>query len=511
MNDALRPRLAVALIGLVWAVVFTRPEVELGPAVRGMTIAAALVVTGVVVYVIRRRGDTAFLGPLVVFSNLALVTVLVVGLASRVTAGGLVLMLLVMVQMVLFFLLSITYKRFYDADQARSSDMLNEKTQQLLYLQQVGIAMNSAEEVQSFLDIVLRATSHITKAERVVLMLKSRQGGLSFEAGYGVDDLQAPVVDLLRHDVVGEAFEQAASVLSPPPAADHFDLLDVEPERLVSVPLVAGCTCMMMPLVRKDGCWGILYAERMPAGDGDVFSLLDLEVFRVLASQISVALENADLYFQMRETYRSTIEALAAAIEAKDSYTHGHSSAVTRYAVPVARELGMTEAELQSVEFAAILHDIGKIAVPESVLNKPGKLTREEFEDIKRHPAIGAEIIRSVGFLGSAVAFIRHHHERWDGKGYPDGLQGDAIPLGAQVVGIVDTFDAMTSTRSYRQALPEDTAIKEIQRCSGTQFNPTVVKAFMRAYDAGRIRPDDTSTAFGFTETSSFRTEGVGG
>ena len=510
--NALRPRLAVLLIGVVWGIVFLRPELVMSSLLRGVVLTAVFVVTAVLQYYVNREEGPTYLGPLVVFSNLLFGVLLIMSLRSKVSKSELFLMLLVLTQMLLIFFLSTTYKRMSEEESVASSNLLNEKTQQLLYLQQVGIAMNSAEEIKSFLDIVLRATSHITKAERVLLFLKGSDGkSLSYEAGLNVDDMQKEIIDFSRNKVVQCSFEEGSSALYPKPDADHFDLVEMADEELAKGALIEGSTFMMLPLVRKDGCWGIFHAERSPDDDGFAFSLVDLEVFRVLAAQISVALENADLYFQMRESYRNTIEALAAAIEAKDVYTSGHSSAVTRYAVPVARQLGIAEGELQSIEFAAILHDIGKIAVPESVLNKPGKLTREEFEDIKRHPAVGAEIIRSVGFLNDAVAYIKHHHERWDGKGYPDGLAGDDIPLGAQIVGIVDTFDAMTSTRSYRKALPEGEAVKEIQRCSGTQFNPKVVAAFLEAYEAGALVPDDARKEYGFTETSSFKTEGAAG
>ena len=507
--NALRPRLAVLLIGVVWGIVFLRPELIMGKVLRAVVLLAVFVVTAVLQHYVNKEEGPTFLGPLVVFSNLLFGVLLIMALRAYVTSSQLFLMLLMLTQMLLIFFLSTTYKTMSEEKNAASSNLLNEKTQQLLYLQQVGIAMNSAEEIKSFLDIVLRATSHITKAERVLLFLKGDEDSLNFEAGFNTDDYTAEVVNFVKSDVVKQSFAEGSSVIYPSPAVDHFDLLELEDEELSKGSLVEGSTYMMLPLVRKDGCWGIFHAERTPE-DGDFgFSLVDLEVFRVLAAQISVALENADLYFQMRESYRNTIEALANAIEAKDSYTSGHSSAVTRYAVPVARQLDISENDLQVIEFAAILHDIGKIAVPERVLNKPGKLTREEFEDIKRHPSAGAEIIRSIGFLNEAVPYVKHHHERWDGKGYPDGLAGDEIPLGAQVISIVDTFDAMTSTRSYRKALPEQEAVQEIQRCSGRQFNPKVVEAFLKAFEAGDIVPDDTRSAYEFTEETSFKTEGA--
>jgi putative nucleotidyltransferase with HDIG domain len=189
------------------------------------------------------------------------------------------------------------------------------------------------------------------------------------------------------------------------------------------------------------------------------------------------------------------IEALRAIImslEEKDSYTHGHSLRVADYAVALAQELNLSELEVREVELSALFHDIGKIGIPDSVLLKPARLSRAEFEIMKSHPVRSAKILEKISHLANLIPGIRAHHERWDGFGYPDGLKGSEIPLYARIILIADTFDAMTSTRPYRLALDREMAYAELSACAGTQFDPALVEAFlkaMRRQDSGQ-RPE---------------------
>jgi len=192
--------------------------------------------------------------------------------------------------------------------------------------------------------------------------------------------------------------------------------------------------------------------------------------------------ELMDSYRRLEESSLEAIKSLNATVDAKDPYTAGHSARVQRIALAVATELGVTPGRLDAVRFGGLFHDIGKIAVPDSILTKPGKLDDAEFDVIRRHPADGAEILSHFSRLREAVPLIRHHHERWDGQGYPDRLVGDAIPLEACVVGLADAWDAMTTDRPYRAAMSAEEAAAEIRRCRGTQFSPAVVDAFFTAF-----------------------------
>ena len=185
---------------------------------------------------------------------------------------------------------------------------------------------------------------------------------------------------------------------------------------------------------------------------------------------------------QMAELHLRTIEALALAIDAKDHTTHDHLQRVRVFAMEVGKEMGLNDGELEALRAAALLHDIGKLAVPEHIINKPGRLTPEEFEKMKIHPIVGGEILERVNFPYPVVPIVRAHHEKWDGTGYPDGLQGEQIPVGARVLAAVDCLDALVSDRQYRRAIPLDDAMKEIVRGAGTQFDPQVVEVLRRTY-----------------------------
>jgi putative nucleotidyltransferase with HDIG domain len=187
----------------------------------------------------------------------------------------------------------------------------------------------------------------------------------------------------------------------------------------------------------------------------------------------------------MREVYLNTIKALTAAIEAKDKYTMGHSQRVEEYSSYIAKEMHLPPDRMDVLRYAALLHDIGKIGITEYVLNKPDRLSEDEFDLIRQHPLIGYKILENVDFLKNAVQVILSHHERFDGKGYPNKISNDAIPLEAQIMSVADAYDAMTSDRPYRKAKTVDEAASEIENMSGTQFSPKVVEAFLKASKKG--------------------------
>src|SRR5437763_2119602 len=196
---------------------------------------------------------------------------------------------------------------------------------------------------------------------------------------------------------------------------------------------------------------------------------------------------------QMNGMYLSTIETLAQAIDAKDQVTHGHIRRVQKFAMKLAHALGISDlAQLRALEAASLLHDVGKLAVPEHILNKPSTLTPTEFETMKRHANIGADILSSIRFPYPVVPIVRHHHENWDGTGYPAGLAGDAIPIGARILAVVDCFDAVTSDRPYRQRLSPHEAIRVLQARSGTCYDPRVVKIFLEIFESVPIDSEAT-------------------
>ena len=232
------------------------------------------------------------------------------------------------------------------------------------------------------------------------------------------------------------------------------------------------------PLWAGDHLWGAINIEDTRA---NAFDADDARLVRTVADQVSAALRSARLYASVEQAYLDTAEALAAALEAKDSYTAHHSRSIADNAQVVGRVLGMDATEIRMLRFGAALHDIGKLAIPEAILNKPGRLTDEERACIEQHTVIGDQIIAPIDFLTPVRPLVRHGHERWDGNGYPDGLSGEDIPLGARIIFACDAYDAMTTDRPYRAALSSADAKAELMANAGSQFDPAVVEALLRA------------------------------
>ena len=203
------------------------------------------------------------------------------------------------------------------------------------------------------------------------------------------------------------------------------------------------------------------------------------DVNAMYQSERTRARELEEALAALQENYLATVRTLAFIVEAKDSSTREHLERTHDYARALSRVVNPGQEAGAELSYGFLLHDVGKVGIPESILCKPGPLTDEEYEVMKTHPLIGVQIVAPIKFLGNAVEVIRCHHERWDGKGYPDGLAGEGIPVGARIFSVCDTFDAMTSDRPYRRALSFDYAVEEIERCGGTQFDPVVVDAFV--------------------------------
>ncbi len=238
---------------------------------------------------------------------------------------------------------------------------------------------------------------------------------------------------------------------------------------------------LSVPIVVREKTLGVieLFHRMTP------FTPQDEALLVTLASQVGVALENARLYQDVRGVYLSTIRSLATAIDARDPYTKGHSEEVARYAVLMARELGWPSEDVERIEYAGLLHDAGKIGTPEAILRKPTSLNQEEWVQMRLHPFTSAQIIKPVRPLFSIVPWVYHHHERWDGRGYLDGLVGERIPLEARVLAVADTYSAITTDRPYRPARSPEDAVAELRRVMGSQLDPEVVKTFLEVLKRG--------------------------
>ncbi len=244
---------------------------------------------------------------------------------------------------------------------------------------------------------------------------------------------------------------------------------------------------MVVPLKIREKIFGV--ASAFIFQDGRSFSEKDIYYMNFITQKAASAIENIALYENIYENLFSTLFAFVTALEVRDLYTRKHSTRVAKYAHLIAEEMGCNEEELDVIHVAGSLHDIGKIGIRDDILLKPGRLTDDEFEKIKEHPVIGADIISKLGLWDREMEIIRHHHERYDGKGYPDGLSGDQIPKLSRVLSVADCYDAMASDRSYRKKMDKNIVLDIIKNNSGTQFDPEAVDAFLRIAD--QELPDD--------------------
>jgi HD-GYP domain-containing protein (c-di-GMP phosphodiesterase class II) len=238
-----------------------------------------------------------------------------------------------------------------------------------------------------------------------------------------------------------------------------------------------GASSIYMPLTVRGKNSGILYLSRSERKDP--FTPSEVELVSVLSGQAAVAIENAHLYKKLEQSYLSTIVTLSSVAEGRDQYTDRHMKDIAEYSVKIATKQGLSESYIEDIRKAALLHDLGKVTVPDNILMKKGKLTEEEMAIIKKHPLEGVRMIEFIEPLGTAKEIIKHHHEFFDGSGYPDGLRGDQIPVGARIVAIADAFGAMTTDRPYRKALSVDEAVKELRENAGSQFDPEFVDIFI--------------------------------
>jgi len=241
-----------------------------------------------------------------------------------------------------------------------------------------------------------------------------------------------------------------------------------------------------IPLRHRDKVVGVLSLARNP-GESP-YTQEDVQLLSVFGAQIAIALENARAYRELREVSIGTITALVTAVEARDPYTKGHSERVAKYSASVARQIGLPPGQVEDLRVAGLLHDIGKIGISDLILNKKGSLTRDEYEVVKEHPRIGARIVEEIKPLQRIVPLIYHHHERYDGSGYPDGLAGNDIPLGARILAVADAFEAMTSRRAYRSNLGIERSLELLEAGAGGQLDPQLVGVFKRLWLSGQLQ-----------------------
>jgi putative nucleotidyltransferase with HDIG domain len=323
----------------------------------------------------------------------------------------------------------------------------------------------------------------LMRAERGFLMLREPNGELAVRIARGIAhiNLEEDAFKVSR-SVVRKVVDTNAPVLTTNAQADpRFDgPMSVAAYQLRSI--------LCVPLQLKDDLIGVLYVDnRAHAG---IFRENDLELISAFADQAAVAIDSARMFEDLQEShrelemaYQATLEGWVRALDLRDKETEGHTQRVTILTYRLARSMGVSDRDLVHITRGALLHDIGKMAIPDGILLKPGQLTEEERELIQKHPVYAYEMLRPIDFLVPAIDIPYCHHEKWDGSGYPRGLKQEEIPFAARIFPVIDVWDALTSDRPYRKAMPNDEVRRLIQADSGKHFDPLVVEAFMDLKD----------------------------
>jgi HD-GYP domain-containing protein (c-di-GMP phosphodiesterase class II) len=345
----------------------------------------------------------------------------------------------------------------------------------------VGGAINAEHDIKKLFETIIDSTIEATGAERAALLVRDpNTGGIDPACARHRGGRQETELRV-SSTVVDEVLRKGVSTISTDASADDR----FKAGQSIIMQQIRSVMCV--PLASKEYIIGALYVDTTDARRK--FGDRDLELLAAIGAQAGVTIERARLIENLESLFIGAIRALVAAVEARDAYTHGHSERVTAYSQAITEVLGLPAREREIVELSGLLHDVGKIGVPEAVLNKPGKLDDAEFAIIKLHPAHGAEIVRNIRhqYIDEVSVAVRHHHERWDGRGYPDGLPSERSCRASRILAVADTYDAMTSDRPYRKGFPAEKALGIMREVAGSQLDPELVSAFNEAHASGAI------------------------
>jgi putative nucleotidyltransferase with HDIG domain len=360
--------------------------------------------------------------------------------------------------------------------------LLQRAQRHLSALHQVSELLAGARDIQRLSDATLRAILDVLSADRAAIVLRrhdSTTGGAEVLAARS--KTQSTARFAVSRTLVADVIAGGVSVFAHDASHDPRFAGGASE----TGPQVRSVMCV--PLRTTDDILGALYVDSL-SGPGK-FNEADLELLAAIGNQAGVAMHRVRLMGELERLLLDTIKAIAATIDARDGYTHRHSERVAALTAQLARELGLSDDERETAELAALLHDVGKIAVPDSILNKPGSLTADEYREMQRHPLHGAQILGNIqsATVKAVLPGVQYHHEKWDGTGYPEGLKADAIPFLGRLLGVADFFDALTSARAYRAAIPATDAMKLIEDGAGTHFDPVVAAAALRLFERGEL------------------------
>ncbi len=353
-----------------------------------------------------------------------------------------------------------------DATLGGFSDTLTEAYEHIELTHGLAGAVRDVTNPQHFFEEAVRSLAKTLPFGWVTIHLHDapwQEENTRFALHAGGTPPEASAIDTLTDLAVLERPDDGSAIL----CSGSIDFLVGPDEQVVVYP------------IRRDGAVKGAILAGSKGGDDPQVSTYDTRLIDAVGTLASSYYAIVCLVREQQATFMGSMRAISAALDAKDRYTRGHSERVAYLAAALAIRIGLPEAEVERIHIAGLMHDVGKIGVPEAVLCKPGRLTDEEFDAIKRHPRIGHDILAGIPQLGDILPGVLWHHERWDGRGYPDKIAGDDIPLMARLLAIADTFDAMSSDRSYRPKMPRERVLGEIQKCGGSQFDPDLVGPFL--------------------------------
>jgi HD-GYP domain-containing protein (c-di-GMP phosphodiesterase class II) len=365
-------------------------------------------------------------------------------------------------------------------------DRLRDKqnTDNLRLMFEVAASVASTLDLKQLLPKIMQGATRVLNAEASSLMLVDEESGdLFFEVALGEKGEKAKTIRLKKgQGIAGWVLEHGRTLLVPDVDKDPRHARDVAGEIGFKTRSI-----LCSPLRQVDQIIGVVQVLNKLGPAGPTFSEDDIPIFEAFADQAATAISQARAHQDLADLFNNTVHAFSAALDARDPYTQGHSERVTDFSLAIAEQINLPEEDQYHLRLSALLHDVGKMGVPDAILLKSGKLEGWEFELMKQHPVIGYHIVQPLKQLKKSLDGIRYHHERLDGLGYPDGLKGEKIPLQGRIIAVADCFDAMTSTRSYRERFLTSLALQELIETRGTQHDPWLVDAFVTAYKEGRI------------------------
>ncbi len=355
-------------------------------------------------------------------------------------------------------------------------EKVKERTKELTLLYKINREISSSLNLDEVLQAIIESIIRILDVEICSILLYDKETKeLSIKASSGLEQsIMKRERFKIGERISGWVLEHREALLVEDIEKDErFSKLSQEKyytHSLISVPLIV-----------KNEAIGVINVNNKRTHQP--FAKDDLRFLKGVAAEVAISIDNAQLYTSLQDTYLHTVMALTSAIHAKDRYTQTHSEHVSKYAVAIAKEMRLAKGEVEHIRIACQLHDLGKIGIPDSILTKTEKLTPEEWEQMKLHSSKSAAILRPLSFLNGIITLVEQHHERFDGKGYPHSLSGENIELGARIMAVADSFDAMTTERPYKKALTKDQAMEELKQNSGTQFDPQIVDSFLRVLE----------------------------